>query len=66
MAKISIDNGATWTTPAAALDVFTLDAIAEYMDDDTREAVHAAIAPCSDVEFLAAYIDRAAHDLIIG
>ena len=66
MARISIDNGATWTTPAAALDVLTLDAIAAYMDDETREAVHAAIAPCSDVDFLAAYLDRAAHDLIIG
>lgn len=31
----------------------------ELMDDDLRESIHAALAPCTDSEFLAAY--RAAH-----
>ena len=42
------------------------DAIANVMDDDIREAVHAAVAPCTEAEFLAAYLERATDDLIIG
>lgn len=37
----------------------TLDSIAPLMDDNIREAIHADKAPCSDTEFLAAYM--AAH-----
>ena len=66
MARISINNGATYTTPAAALEEISLDTMAEYMDDDTREAVHDELAPCSDVEFLARYLELAPDDLIIG
>lgn len=66
MRNISIDNGATWTTPENALRHFTLTHLAEYMDDDTREAAHADLAPCSDLEFLIGYLDRAKSDLIIG
>ena len=33
--------------------------IAGYMDDEIREAIHAQISPCSNDEFLDAYI---AHD----
>ena len=42
------------------------DTVTQAMDDDTREAVHNEIAPCTEAEFLAAYLDRAADDLIIG
>lgn len=34
--------------------------IAGYMDDEIREAIHAQISPCSNEEFIEAYI---AHDL---
>jgi hypothetical protein len=66
MKHISIDNGNSWTTPEAAIATLGLDVIVNYMDDDTREAVHAELAPCTEVEFLAAYLERATDDLIIG
>ena len=66
MKKISIDNGNSWTTPEAAIATLGLDVIVNHMDDDTREAVHAELAPCTEVEFLAAYLERATDDLIIG
>lgn len=42
------------------------DAIVNMMDDDIRETVHDDMAPCSEQEFLEAYLDRAQEDLIIG
>jgi len=66
MKHISIDNGNSWTTPEAAIATLGLDVIVNCMDDDTREAVHAELAPCTEVEFLAAYLERATDDLIIG
>ena len=66
MKKISIDNGNSWTTPEAAIAALGLDAIVNCMDDDIREATHNAVAPCTEVEFLAAYLERATDDLIIG
>ena len=70
MKKISIDNGHTYMTAQEAMPEITernlWDAIANVMDDDIREAVHNAIAPCTEAEFLEAYLDRAADDLIIG
>lgn len=66
MKRISINNGATYTTPAEALEEISIDTMAEYMDDDTREAVHNELAPCSDLEFLTRYLELAPDDLIIG
>ncbi len=66
MKHISIDNGNSWTTPEAAIAALGLDAIVNCMDDDIREATHNAVAPCTEVEFLAAYLERATDDLIIG
>lgn len=66
MKQISIDNGATYTTPTEALEAVSIDTMAEYMDDDTREAVHSELAPCSDIEFLTRYLELAPDDLIIG
>ena len=34
------------------------DAAVALMDDEIREAVHADLAPCSDLEFLEEYIRR--------
>jgi hypothetical protein len=70
MAKISIDNGRTYMTAQEAMPAIAerglWDAIANVMDDDIREAVHSEMAPCTDVEFLAAYLETAPHDLVIG
>ena len=66
MKHISIDNGNSWTTPEAAIATLGLDVIVNYMDDDIREAIHAAVAPCTEAEFLAPYLERASDYLIIG
>lgn len=66
MARISIDNGANYIDPAEALEHFPLDDMAGLMDDDTRESVHDELAPCTDIEFLARYLELAPCDLIIG
>ena len=70
MAKISLDNGHTYMTATEAMPEITAnnlwDAVVNVMDDDIREAVHNEIAPCTEVEFLAAYLERATDDLIIG
>jgi len=34
-----------------------MDAIATYMDDETREQVHLELAPCSPKEFLKRYLE---------
>lgn len=40
------------------LENITLDGLAEgYMDDEIREAIHAKLAPCDDLTFLAAYLE---------
>lgn len=35
-----------------------LQAYAQTMDDDIREAIHNDLAPCTDAEFITEYIDR--------
>lgn len=65
-ASISIDNGMHWVEPEEALAEMNMDTIANYMDDDTREAVAREYAPCSDLEFLTHYLEAAPDDLIVG
>lgn len=70
MTKISLDNGHTYMTAQEAMPEITdnnlWDAILNMMDDDTAEAVHDELAPCTEQEFLARYLEIADHDLIIG
>ena len=70
MARISLDNGNTYMTAQEAMPEITDNnlwgAVADMMDGDAREAVHNEIAPCTEAEFLAAYLERATDDLIIG
>jgi len=66
MARISIDNGASYTTAKQALQSVSWDAITAVMDDETREAVSEELAPCTEEEFLARYLEIAKEDLIIG
>ena len=71
-ARFSIDNGCTFMRVYELPDGdfpkcgVSWDAIVALMDDDTREEVHRAIAPCSEMEFLKEYLKRATEDLIIG
>ena len=70
MAKISIDNGRTYMTAGEAmpeiLEGNLWPVVEQVMDDDTREQVHNEIAPCTELEFLARYLEIAPHDLVIG
>lgn len=67
---ISLDNGRTWMTADEAIEEINArslwDAVVDMMDDETREAVHNDIAPCTDAEFLAEYLSRAEDGLVIG
>lgn len=70
MKIISIDNGANYNTASEAIDEIMAqglwDVIVDAMDDDTREEVAAELAPCTEVEFLARYLELAENDLVIG
>lgn len=72
MKKISLNNG--WTLKDYNdLTIDDIDYINEdwdyvvsYMDSETREQTHNALAPCSELEFLKRYLEIAKTDLIIG
>lgn len=42
------------------------ETVVEFMDDETREAVHSELAPCTNLAFLRRYLELAPEDLIIG
>lgn len=68
--RISLDNGRTWKTASEAMSEINernlWDVVANMMDDEIREAVHSDCAPCTEEEFLAAYLCRSDAGLIIG
>jgi hypothetical protein len=68
--RISTDNGSTYTRDFTRLEPRYLDTdwdvLVNAMDDDTRERVHAELAPCSNTLFLARYLELAPDDLVIG
>ena len=70
MKRISLDNGHTFLSVCEAfLEIARQNlwgAVVAAMDDETRERTHAAVAPCSNEEFLEEYLARANEDLIIG
>jgi hypothetical protein len=60
MTTMSINNGLDETTIAQLTDKQCAEMAGhvELMDDEIREAVHVALAPCSPREFLAEYARR--------
>lgn len=66
MARVSTDNGNSYTNPEQALADVPWDVIENRMDDDIREKVHYELAPCTNLEFLTRYLYLAEEDLIIG
>lgn len=68
--RISLDNGATFLSAAEAMPEIEKrglwDAVTDLMIDEIRETVHNDVAPCTDQEFLAAYLAAAPDDLIVG
>ena len=65
MKRISIDNGTNYITPEEAVQSGLWDAIVNFMDDDTREAV-AWEGYDDNVAFLTRYLELASDDLVIG
>lgn len=70
MKKISLNNGTTYLDAAEAMEQINArnlwDAVVGMMDDETRDKVHAELAPCTEEEFLNGYLLNAADDLVIG
>lgn len=68
--RISLDNGMTFMDASDAIREIRernlWDVLVNSMDDEIRESVHTEHAPCSDDEFLTAYLAAAHEDLIIG
>ena len=68
--SISLDNGSTWLSAEEAANEINRrdlwDLVYSLMDDETRETVHGRLAPCSDAQFLSAYLAAADDDLVIG
>ena len=77
--EISLDNGVHYLSAAEAIAELRSrsedydvpfaklwQAVADMMDDDTRETVHAELAPCTEEEFLTRYLEIAPDDLTIG
>ena len=67
---ISLDNGRTYMTAEEAMPEIIennlWNVIVNMMDDEVRDDVHADLAPCTELEFLAEYLRRAEEGLVIG
>jgi len=79
MARISLDNGVHFLNADEAIEEMEKqerdygtsvesqwEVIVNAMDIDTQYEVDREIAPCSMLEFLDRYLERANEDLIIG
>jgi len=64
MARISVDNGNTFVSPAEAIEKVGFDEIVTWMDDELREKVHSMDFE-GDLGFLEKYLEVSDHDLII-
>lgn len=69
--KISLNNGTSY------IDVEDLkkfeskikekwEVIEQFMDSDIMNDVHIEISPCTEIEFLDAYLKKAKDDIVIG
>ena len=66
MKHISIDNGHSYTTVKEAITAVGMNVIAQMMDDEVREKVHATFSGTTDEEFVVEYLRISERDLIIG
>ena len=77
--EISLDNGRSYMNAAECIEELQKRSeeyevpfaklwqdIADRMDDEIREAVHAELAPCTEEEFLERYLELSPDDFIIG
>ena len=70
MKKISLNNGMTYMHAEAAIEEINdrdlWDVVIASMDDETREKVHAELAPCTEKEFLERYLEISDQDIVVG
>ena len=68
--EISLNNGSSYMSAEDAMPEIIKrglwETVVEFMDDETREAVHSELAPCTNLAFLRRYLELAPEDLIIG
>lgn len=64
-ARISVDNGLSWSDPAEAIKTVGWDVIAMMMNDDVRDYVN-RYDHTTNVDFLTDYLKHAPCHLIIG
>ena len=68
--EISLNNGLTFAGAHDAMPEILRrdlwDTLVNLMDDDTRERVHAELAPCTEEEFLTRYLELAEENLVLG
>ena len=68
--EISLNNGSAYMNAEDAMPEIIKrglwKTVVEFMDDETRERVHAELAPCTELEFLRRYLELAPSDLVIG
>lgn len=38
--------------------IYDFDVMVDFMDDDIREALHSELAPCTEQEFIDAYLEK--------
>lgn len=66
MAKISINNGRSFTTPEKAIEEVGFEEIVTWMDAELTEQVHSMDFEETDLGFLKKYLEVSKSDLIIG
>lgn len=68
--EISLNNGNSYMSADEAMPVIDdrdlWETVVGCMDNETRERVHAELAPCTELEFLRRYLELAPSDLVIG
>lgn len=66
MSRISINNGNSFCSVREAVNNMEWGVILNMMDRGVMSQVHDEIAPCTNEDFLARYLELAGEDLIIG
>lgn len=68
--EISLNNGSSYMSAEDAMpaidDRDLWETVVGCMDNETRERVHAELAPCTNLAFQRRYLELAPEDLILG
>lgn len=71
--QVSVDNGVHYYDAEDLADIDNgywfssgWNVLVNSMDDETCAAVHNELAPCTNLDFLARYLELAPYDLVVG